>query len=93
MQRIRILSNQVDEDGIFIVWGNDCEWFEDGAREILSFTCKGNVFHVRLDIPIASFGTEIGRDTYFQENLKYFPNLRFLQNAKFFPKFQNFTKI
>ena len=48
---IRILSNEAEENGVFIVWGNSQEWTKnDVSRDILSFTYNCDVFHAYLDI-------------------------------------------
>ena len=47
---IRILSNEADENGVFLIWGNSQECTNDVSRDILSFTYNYDVFHVYLDI-------------------------------------------
>ena len=66
---IRILSDQAEENGVFLVWGNAKEHNNDGPRDILSFTYNYGVFHVYLDIqtmPRSNNCSDVGPLSYLE---------------------------
>ena len=47
---IRILSNDDEEDGVFLVWGNEQGNNDSESSDILSFIYNRNIFHVYLEV-------------------------------------------
>lgn len=47
-----MLNDRLEENGIFLVWGNtQCKNHSD-TKDVLSFTYNRNVYHVHLEIKL-----------------------------------------